>query len=118
MRFQETMRAASAVLLLCGGLALTARAESRGVCAQMVAKDAKVVSADLGAIAAQAKAQGLQAAVEQFAADLEEIVPTLNRPSQEAVEKFITDLSKAASESSPEGLGIRPRRSIPAVATM
>lgn len=104
MNLKTNVRILAMAVLLAGGIV---RAET-GACAQTLTTDAKAVTVDIQAIAAQANAQGFRDAVEQFAADIEEMLPTLSRPSQDAVEKFVTDLSKATSESSPGGTSISP----------
>lgn len=101
----KTWPGMSVGFLMVMGLAVPMGAQSTG-CGQVLATDARAVSADLSAISAQAKAQGFPAAVEKFAADLEVIVPTLDRPSQAAVEKLVTDLEQAVSASSPGGTTI------------
>jgi hypothetical protein len=85
-----------------------ASAQTSTTCGQTITQDLKAINADVAAIANQAKAQGFGTAAEQFAADLETILPTLSRPSQEAVQKFATDLVAATSSSSPGGEDITP----------
>ena len=97
------------VLSIAGSLVLAASlsyAQAPTGCGQTVVNDARAVAADLQAIAAQAKAQGFQTAAEQLAKDLEEILPTLTKPSRDAVEKFVSDLEEATSPASPGGSGI------------
>jgi len=86
--------------------AALASAQTSTTCGQTIGQDLKAINADLSAIASQAKAQGFGTAAEQFAADLETILPTLSRPSQAAVEKFASDLVAATSASSPGGTEI------------
>lgn len=98
----KTLFTTTASLLFAGMLA----SAQTPPCSQTITQDLQAVSADLSAIVAQADAQGFQAAAEKFAADLETILPTLSKPSQEAVEKFTTDLIAATSASSPGGTQI------------
>lgn len=109
MEHLTRMRTLSAAILLTAGLAFIpqqAMAQTNSPCGQTIANDAKAVSKDLSAIATQAGAQGFNTAVEQFATDMEAIVPTLSRPSQDAVQKFVTDLENATSASGPGGTAI------------
>ncbi len=111
------MKNFKSVQLISGGLMLAAGLAAASVqstppapptCGQSIANDAKAISADLSAIAAQADAQGFNSAVEQFAAGVESVLPALNRPSQDAVQKFVTDLANATSSSGPGGATITP----------
>lgn len=81
---------------------------NHGDCLQTIATAAGAVAKDLAGIAAQANAQGFKTAVEQFASDLQSVFPTLNPPSQQAVQKFVTDLESATSPTSPYGTAISP----------
>jgi len=78
-------------------------AQTPANCAQTIASDTKAITKDLSAIVAQADAQGFNSAVEQFASDVETILPTLNPASQTAVQKFVSDLIEATSATSPGG---------------
>ena len=98
----------STVLLLAAGLLTPQKSIAQTTCRQTLATDARAIAADLSAIAAQANAQGFNTAVEQLATDMEPILPTLTRPSQVAVQKFVTDLETAVSASSPGGSTITP----------
>lgn len=109
MKFLERIPFMSAALCLGAGLLAVPQrsmAQTNSDCVQTLASDARAISADVSAIAAQAKAQGFNIAVEQFASDMETILPTLDRPSQESVQKFVTDLESAISPSGPGGTSI------------
>lgn len=77
-----------------------------GACKTTLSADAQLIVNDVSAIAAQAQAQGFAAAVQRLAVDLEDLLPSLNPPDQQAVEKLITDLATATSTGSPGGSSI------------
>ena len=88
-------------------LALPAMAQSNA-CVNALSADAQAIANDLSAIAAQGSAQGVPQAVQNLAKALQEIIPGLNVPDQQTVEKFLTDLSAATASTGPGGSSITP----------
>ncbi len=77
---------------------MTVASRASSPCGATVSNDVRLVIADLASIASQAEANGFRVAIEEFTNVLKSILPTLSKPSQDLVQKFIDDLTVAIAD--------------------